>query len=100
MTYQIPESILDEIKTEREYQVTRWGNAADDTKNTPNDFVTYISHHATRWFNGGFAPYGKTAMDIYRKQMIKTATLAIAAIESLDRQRAEKGTAFFENSNP
>jgi hypothetical protein len=92
-------SIYDEIRQEREYQKKRWGDDADIKVNTPNDFVSYISHHSTRWFNGGFQPYSNKVVDDFRTQMIKTAALAIAAIEALDKQRTEKGTAFYETQN-
>ena len=90
------DEVYNEIDAELTYQYERWGIDADDTKNTPNDFVSYISHHSTRWFNGGFAPYDKQTTDTFRKQMIKTAALAIAAVQSLDRQRAANGRAFYE----
>ena len=92
-------SIYDEIKAERDYQKKRWGNDTDDTVNTPNDFMAYISHYGTRWFAGGFAPYPKSVVDNYRKHMIKVAALAIGAIESLDRQREKHGNAFYETIN-
>lgn len=90
------QDILNEIDAERAYQDGRWGHAADDTKNAPNDWAAYIAHHATRWFTGGFAPYKRGAVDAFRKEMIKAAALAVAAVESVDRQRAEKGSAFYE----
>lgn len=89
-------SVYDEIKAEREYQDRRWGHAADDEKNDPNDWVAYISHHSTRWFNGGFSPYDAKTVLEFRQQMVKTAALAVAAVESFDRQVAEKGKVFYE----
>jgi|SRR5882724_5563629 len=94
--YEISDELFNEVIAEREHQLRRWGNEADDTKNSPNDFVAYIAHHSTRWFNGGFAPYNTAAVDSFRKQMVKVLTLAIAAIESIDRQRAAKGKTFYE----
>lgn len=89
--------VLEEIAAEREYQKEKWGVKADVELNTPNDFVAYIGHHASKWFNGGFTPYNSNVVDEYRKQMIKVAALAVAAIEALDEQRETKGAAFFEN---
>ncbi len=89
--------IYDEIKNERDYQKEKWGDEADKTLNTPNDFAAYIAHHSTRWFKGGFTPYPTEAVDAYRTQMIKVASLAIAAIEALDHQRNTMGKAFFED---
>lgn len=91
--------IYDEIKEEREYQANKWGTKADKEINTPNDFVSYIGHHSTRWFNGGFTPYCTDTVDTFRKQMIKVAALAVAAVEALDEQREEAGAAFYEDVN-
>jgi hypothetical protein len=91
------DNILNEIRAEREYQKNKWGDEVDVTVNTPNDFVSYIAHHSTRWFDGGFTPYTSDVVDTYRKQMIKTATLAVAAVEALDKQRETNGQAFFED---
>lgn len=90
--------ILREISLERNAQEVKWGNNADDTLNTPNDFVAYISHHATRWFGGGFIPYSEETVNKFRRQMVKVAALAVAAIESVDRQRAKSvdGITFYE----
>jgi hypothetical protein len=90
--------VYDEIRAEREYQTNKWGVEADDTANTPNDWVAYIAHHASRWFKGGFLPVKGGSVDDFRTQMIKTAALAVAAVESLDRQRAANGTAFYESA--
>lgn len=87
------------LKQEREYQTAKWGNEADDTMNTPNDFVSYISNYSTRWFNGGFAPYNTKTVDEFRISMLKTAALAIAAVESIDRQREIDGQTFYEVVN-
>lgn len=91
------QQIFDEVRAEREYQDKRWGHNADDTVNSPNDFVAYIAHYATRWLAGSLPPkYSTSVLNTYRKQMIKVAALAVAAIESLDRQRVANGKAFFE----
>lgn len=88
--------ILAEVANERHYQEGRWGNTADDTKNKPNDFVAYIAAHSTRWFQGGFDPYPAAGVDAFRDQMIKVAALAVAAVESVDRQRDANGRTFYE----
>lgn len=88
--------IFAEVEGELSYQERRWGTKADDTINKPNDWAAFISHYATRWFSGGFAPYQKMTVDAFRKSMIKTAALAISAIKSLDRQRDASGVAFYE----
>lgn len=93
------QAILKEISDERERQIKRWGNDTDDTKNEPNDWVAYIAHHSTRWFNGGFAPYDAATVATFRKQMMKVATLAVSAIESLDRQVMDAGVPFYQKQD-
>lgn len=80
------QTILAEIDSERAHQQQRWGDQADDTINKPNDFVAYISHYATRWFPGGFAPYDAETVADFRRRMIQVASIAVAAVESVDRQ--------------
>ena len=48
------------------------------------DWVGYIAHHSSRWFTGGFAPYSPDELKKFRSQMVKVATLAVAAIQSTD----------------
>lgn len=79
------DNILQDIQHEREYQVTKWGTKADDEVNTPMDFVGYIAHHSTRWFDGGFRPYTVETLEDFRTQMVKVAALAVAAIEATDK---------------
>ena len=55
-----------EIENERKYQDNKWGYQLDDT------------------------------VDAFHIMMIKTASLCIAAIESIDRQRANSGKTFYE----
>jgi hypothetical protein len=77
--------ILSEIGDERQYQVDKWGDETDDKLNDPMDFVGYIAHHSTRWFNGGFPPYSEATLLNYREAMIKVGALAVAAIGYTDR---------------
>jgi hypothetical protein len=91
--------VFNEIADEREHQIERWGNDADDTLNEPNDFIAYMNAYSTKWFPGGFAPYTPETVDAFRTSMIKTAAIAVAAVESLDRQREEGGHTFYEAGN-
>jgi hypothetical protein len=88
--------ILQEIAKERAYQEEKWGNTTDDTVNTPVDFTAYIANYSSKWFPGGFIPYDSKTVDAFRTSMLKTAALAVAAIESVDRQRGDGGSAFYE----
>ncbi len=90
------ETIYKEIIEERIYQKNRWGNETDDSLNTPWMWAAYIGQHATRWMRGTFLPLSPDVTDGFRAAMVKVATLAIAAIESVDRQRAENNKTFYE----
>ena len=79
------DTILKEVNSEREYQEQKWGNSTDDKMNSPLDYVGYIANLSTRWFPGGFPPYSEATLRHYRQAMIKTAALAIAAVEQLER---------------
>ena len=94
------EKVFNEILEELKYQDAKWGHEVDDTKNKPTDWVTYICHYAARWFDNTFPPYRPITVDDFREDMIKTAALAISAVESLDRQRKEKGKPFYQTKMP
>jgi hypothetical protein len=81
----IRQYILDEVHAERIYQ----GTNAEDVKNGPFEWIAYITHHATRWFPGGFPPYSESTLKTFRKQMITVAALAVAAVEQFDRQHPD-----------
>lgn len=89
-------SVYDEIKNERIYQDGKWGHVIDDTVNTPWMWAAYISLYATKWMVGTFIPLGTSVVDSFRTGMVKTAAICVAAVESIDRQRAAKGVAFYE----
>ncbi|MHA2063141.1 MAG: hypothetical protein ACXABY_02050 [Candidatus Thorarchaeota archaeon] len=72
------EKILEDIRKEREYQVEKWGNDFDD-KNTANDWVTYITMYASAGARMDASP------EEFRTAMVKVATLAVAALEAIDR---------------
>lgn len=90
-------TIYDEVKQEREHQIQKWGITPDDTLNTPNDWISYIARYATTWFTGVFPPYPGQTVDSFRTSMIKVAAIAIAAVESIDRQRNATGKTFYED---
>jgi hypothetical protein len=89
-------TIFAEIENERSYQQDRWGNTVDDTLNTPWMWAAYVCGYATKWMKGTFLPLGRDVTDSFRACMIKTAALCIAAVESIDRQRAANGQTFYE----
>jgi hypothetical protein len=92
-------NLYDELKAEREYQEAKWGIEVDDTKNTPWMWAAYIGQYATRWMVGSFLPLKQDVTNNFRACMVKVATLAIAAIESIDRQREQHGKTFYEDDS-
>jgi len=75
---EIREKIFKEIDEEREYQNSRWGTEFDD-KNTLNDWNTYIGIY------GGYAAEMFRTKEEQRKYMLKVAALAVAALETFDK---------------
>ena len=70
-------TIFEEIEKEREYQDGKFGSEFDD-KNTVNDWVTYVNRYASdAAFTG--------SPDMQRTKLLKVATLAVAALETFDR---------------
>ena len=69
--------IFHEIDREREHQDKKWGHDFDD-KNTVNDWTAYIARYSS---NASFTNYG----ECQREALLKTAALAVAAIEAFDR---------------
>jgi hypothetical protein len=91
-------SVYDEIKKEREYQDGKWGHETDDTLNTPWMWASYIGQYATKWMRGEFLPVSVDTTNTFRTCMIKVAAIAVAAIESIDRQRASAVKTFYEQA--
>jgi hypothetical protein len=91
------ELIFAEIEKERAYQTEKWGVEADDTLNTPWMWTSYICQYAAKWMTGLFT-VPKASADLFRQMMIKTGAICFAAVESLDRQRAANGRAFYEDA--
>jgi hypothetical protein len=90
------EGILLEIAGELQYQADKWAEGSQQTLldndlefNAPNDFVSYIAHHSTRWLPGGFVgSYDISTIQAFRTQMIKVAALAVSAIKWSDAVQA------------
>ena len=72
-------AILQEIAIEREAQDAKWGGSPHDDMHSTFDWVRFIRHHTNR-------AVGRRKKDDYRKQMIRIAALAVAAIEAFDRK--------------
>jgi len=78
MSVTFRENIFEQINQERDYQDGKWGVGFDD-KNTMNDWFTYIAIY------GGRACEMARTKEEQRKFLLKTATLAVAALEAFDR---------------
>ncbi len=72
------QTILDEVKKERDYQDFKWGHAFDD-KNTVNDWATYAGIYLSN------ATTMKANPTEQRAGILKAATLLIAALEAYER---------------
>lgn len=66
--------IFANIEQERSYQNQKWGTSFDN-KNTPNDWVAYISKYLGQSVTMPFND------EVFRTQLLKVATLAVAALE-------------------
>lgn len=82
--YLIKKKTLNDIEQERKYQVRAKGYTRefDDNDNMPHDWVTYLDEYVLR-VDSALTPAA------YRKSLVKVAALAVAAIESYDRQDVE-----------
>ncbi len=79
-------AIFDEIDTERKRQDGLWGHEFDD-KNTPNDWVTFVARYLSQAADDRPLKRdgGKGYQIHYRLNMLKAATIVIAALEAYDR---------------
>lgn len=77
-------NIFDDINDERKEQDKLWGGPEHDDLHSSNDWIAFIAKHAGRavvW------PFDKS---VFRKQMVRVAALAIAAIAWCDRIEDEE----------
>lgn len=72
------ERIFRDVQGERARQDAKWGGPQHDDEHDPSEWVDFIVEHARGPVRVG--PY------TFRKQMVRVAALAIAAIESHDRK--------------
>jgi hypothetical protein len=83
-------SLWDEILTERALQDAEHGGPANDDTLTVGDWTALVTQFAGRCY--GVARLGR--MDLYRSRMIQVAAIAVAALESFDRQNQPPGVPF------
>ena len=91
-------AIFDEIGTERKRQQKVWGNEFDD-KNTPNDWLAFITRYAARAAHLATVKSTETN-EAYCSDLLKAATVCVAALEAFDRaQGTEKRKAGQQRAN-
>lgn len=73
--------IFDQIEDERDYQDTKWGTEFDDL-NTASDWASYIIRYAAK---AGDDFHASNDPDDFENAMVKIAALAVAAIETSQR---------------
>lgn len=101
MPTELTMNIYDEIKAERERQDQVWGGHERDDRHNAIDWIGYIAKHSAKaaggsveildeghWWTCRMTVDGNGTSP-FRRQMIRVAALAVAAIESFDRRAAE-----------
>lgn len=73
------EKIFEEIDAERRAQDKKWGGAEHDDRHGSYDWIAYVTRHT------GLAVCRPWDPSVFRKQMLRVAALAVAAIEWVDR---------------
>lgn len=74
------ETIFQEINKERAYQDTKWSGT--DGENSPYNWGAYITAYTSRSLIG-FPGDTEARREAFKKDMVKVAALAVAAIEKL-----------------
>ncbi len=79
-------TVCDEIMDERAAQVGRWGGAARDDLHSLEGWVALLTRHVglATAESPGQRDGDTTAR--FRKQMIRVAAVAVAAVEAIDRR--------------
>jgi ABC-type phosphate transport system substrate-binding protein len=75
-------NVLIDIARERTYQDKKWGGPKHDDTNTRDDWLNIIANHLWRSTQDGTS-------EQFRKQMVRVAALAVAAIDSEDRRNED-----------
>ena len=86
-----------DVEKELDSAVQKWGAENDDCRNSPMEWAGYLSRYSTNWLDGGHFPWSAQTVDKFRHSMVQCAAIALAAIQSLDRQRRENGVPFYQD---
>lgn len=74
------QQVISDVEDERLHQEDRWGVVNDDC-NTIEDWCVYMSKYTLK------ASRSEPNSATQRRRLIQVATLAVAAVESFDRNR-------------
>lgn len=84
------QNICDEICSERDRQDDKWGGPGHDDQHSTADFCRWIKNYAS-WADQ--MADGKS-YDKARKRLVQIAALAVAAVETIDRQTKGEDTVY------
>lgn len=76
--------VLAEVAEERDRQDAKWGGPTHDDAHNPADFCAFIREHEAR-AEAALRGEPVRESDNYRRQMLRVAGLAVAALEQWDR---------------
>ncbi len=76
------DAIFDEIRDERRVQDRQWGGPAHDDARTRSEWVALLARHVGLAVDDG----EPDVSDRFRKQMVRVAALAVAALEAHGRK--------------
>lgn len=80
------EQVIEDVKAERERQDERWGGPEHDDRHDVSDWCHFIQRQIMDvQYNDTKANDDETYDAVVRKNFIKIAALAVAAVESIDR---------------
>ncbi len=77
-------SVYDEIREERAAQDAKWGGPEHDDRHTIWGWAHFLRRHVVR-ATDAVDLRGSAKRIVFRRQMIRAAALAVAAVEALDR---------------
>lgn len=80
----LPSLVFNEVLAERNRQDAKWGGPEHDDQHGAEDWNRFI----TRYSQWAAQMADMNSPDKYRRRMVQVAAIAIAAVESLDRQRS------------
>lgn len=73
------------VRDERLHQMTHWGDSHDD-EHTEYEWLGMITQHAgLALHRGTYEPTDNLASELWKRQMVRVAALAIAAAQAADR---------------